>query len=151
MAGQRAAASIAQEAVPGVKGREAQPAKSATPVIEWVAAGLGLLLVTGVVIYLLIDGFAARPAFPEIAIEVQSLQRAGDGHVASFKAINRGRENASAVVIEGELRRGGTSIEQSWVTLDYLPSGSERSAGLFFAEDPRRYELVIRARGYVKP
>jgi uncharacterized protein (TIGR02588 family) len=141
---------ITEEVVPGVKGRELQ-ASDATPLLEWIVAGVGVVLLSSLLIFLLVDALRNEPAKPDIVIQVQSISRTGGAHIASFKAINRGRDNAAAVVIAGELRSNGGKIEQSWVTLDYLPSGSEKTGGLLFTEDPHRYELAIRALGYVKP
>ena len=47
--------------------------------------------------------------------------------------------------------RGGTNVETSLVTVDYVAAGSERDAALFFSNDPRQGELTVRAKGYIEP
>jgi uncharacterized protein (TIGR02588 family) len=41
--------------------------------------------------------------------------------------------------------------EVSSVILDYIPGQSAREGGLFFTQDPRSGNLVLRASGYAKP
>ena len=55
------------------------------------------------------------------------------------------------MLVEGELAGPDGPIETSEATMDYLPPGSEREGGLFFSRDPRRYEVRLRAKGYVDP
>jgi uncharacterized protein (TIGR02588 family) len=47
--------------------------------------------------------------------------------------------------------RGGTNVETSLVTVDYVAAGSRRDAALFFSNDPRQGELTVRAKRYVEP
>ena len=49
------------------------------------------------------------------------------------------------------LKRGGTNVENSLVTVDYVAAGSERDAALFFSNDPRQGEVTVRAKGYIEP
>ena len=71
------------------------------------------------------------------------------GYVVDVVASNTGGETAAQVVIEGELIGG--SPEWREATIDYLPAGSERRAGLVFGADPRTHGLKLRAKGFVEP
>jgi uncharacterized protein (TIGR02588 family) len=71
--------------------------------------------------------------------------------LVEFRALNEGGRTAAGLTIEGELRNGTKVVESSDTTLEYLPSHSERSGGLFFTADPREYQLELRAKGYETP
>lgn len=74
------------------------------------------------------------------------------GYLVQFNAFNEGGSTAEGVVIEGKLRRGpDPAVETSHTTLDYLPSHSELKGGLFFTQDPRQFDLQLRALGYEVP
>jgi uncharacterized protein (TIGR02588 family) len=55
------------------------------------------------------------------------------------------------LLVEGVLKDGAEIIETSEVTIDYVPAGSQRQAGLFFIRDPQQYELQLSAKGYEQP
>jgi uncharacterized protein (TIGR02588 family) len=123
-----------------------------TPVLEWISAAIGLVLTLAML------GFIAWQAGkrtgeepPAIKVHVQQILSAGDGYVVEFAARNLSPATAAAVQIEGELVEGERVIATSQVTLDYVPGNSERRGGLFFRENPRAYDLEIRALGYAKP
>jgi uncharacterized protein (TIGR02588 family) len=58
---------------------------------------------------------------------------------------------AAGLMVEGVLKEGTATVETSAITMDYVPSGSQRRAGLIFSRDPRKFELQIRAKGYEQP
>jgi uncharacterized protein (TIGR02588 family) len=66
-------------------------------------------------------------------------------------AVNRGGRTAAQVEVQGILRRDGEEIAKSAATFDHVPRGSEARGGLFFARDPRDFELELRALGYSDP
>jgi len=122
-----------------------------TSPLEWVVAGLSLLLVLGVAAFLLRDAFSKPPSPPRITFEVDSVVRAGRGWLVEFRARNQGRTTAAGVEVEGELLADTGSVETSAVTIDYVPAGGSTGAGLFFSSDPRRYRLELRPKGYDRP
>lgn len=67
------------------------------------------------------------------------------------KVVNRSRQTAAAVEIEGVLMQSGSQVETSGATLTYVPGNSEAQAGLVFTTDPRRRRLRLRVLGYEKP
>lgn len=128
----------------------AKAAVSEIPLAEWIASGIGLLLVAGTVGYL---GYAAltkedRP--PDIQVEVLSVQPLRQGYLAQFRAINHGDQAAHDVHIIGTQGQGNEA-EDSDATLDFLPAGSEKTGGLFFTREPVKENLSVRAAGYQGP
>lgn len=120
--------------------------------LEVVASALGLLLAVGVL------GFIGWEAFheggsmpPSIEVHATRILPSGNGYVVEVKASNHSEATAAAVQIEGGLKRAGQSVEKSNATISYVPGKSEREAGLFFTEDPRKGRLEVRAVGYEKP
>jgi uncharacterized protein (TIGR02588 family) len=88
---------------------------------------------------------------PAVTIEVMGVDVLPGAYVARFRAENRSSATAAALSVRGELRHGSAVVEASEATLDYLPPFSERRGGLFFQQDPRRYELRIVPKGYAEP
>ncbi|HSK42204.1 MAG TPA: hypothetical protein VK943_20730 [Arenibaculum sp.] len=121
------------------------------PALEGGAALLGLVLTLGAIGVLLHEGVSGASVPPDIVVSVEGI-RAGDGggHLVEFVARNHGDQTAAQVTIQGELQSTGGG-ETSEVTIDYIPDGSERRGGLFFAEDPRGRQLDLRALGYTQP
>jgi uncharacterized protein (TIGR02588 family) len=72
-------------------------------------------------------------------------------YLVSLKIRNSGNATAAALNVEGVVKQGGTNVETSLITVDYVAAGSERDAALFFANDPRQGELSVRAKGYIEP
>lgn len=125
---------------------------SGTPVLEWIAAGIGLVLTLAML------GFIGWQAWkgegeevPGIEIHVQRIVPAAGGWVVEIAAQNVSAATAAAVQIEGELIKDGRVLATSQVTLDYVPGNSERRGGLLFREDPRAHDLEMRALSYAKP
>lgn len=124
---------------------------SETPPLEWAIACVGLVLVVtalGLLVYKAIWGEASPP---QITVRVISIVPMQNGYLVQFDAINHGGSTAEGVVIGGELRRGAEQVESSHTTVDYLPSNSKKSGGLFFVQDPRQFDFQARALGYEEP
>ena len=121
---------------------------------SWQTSGLavvGMLFVLGSFALLLRDSFVAGQRVAEIRIQVDEILPSAQGYLVSLKIENAGDGTAAALGVEGVLKRGGTNIETSLVTVDYVAAGSERDAALFFSNDPRQGELTVRAKGYIEP
>lgn len=125
---------------------------SGTPALEWIAAGIGLVLTLAML------GFIGWQAWkstaeerPAIKVDVQRIVPSADGWLVEVAAQNLSAATAAAVQIEGELLDGERVVATSQVTLDYVPGNSERRGGLFFREDPEAHGLKVRALGYAEP
>lgn len=122
-----------------------------TPLLEWIASGIGLLLalcVFGFIGWQAIDDPGSPPAVRVEATEVASVP---GGYRVIFQAHNSGGAAAAQVRIDGTLSGTSQSPETSSVILDYIPGQSMREGGLFFTQDPRSGRLSLRALGFTKP
>ena len=123
-----------------------------TPALEWIAAGIGLLLtlaILGTIGWEMIAGRGDRP--PAIEARVERIVPTGSGYVAEIALRNGSPATAAAVQVEGELTKPGGEVVTSSVTLDYVPGESTRHAGLFFKDDPHAGRLEVRTLGYAEP
>jgi uncharacterized protein (TIGR02588 family) len=128
-----------------------QQEKEAIPIWEWVVAGIGLVLVAGVIGFLLYEAFSGNRLPPDVKLSVESVVQIRNGYLVKITAVNEGGQTAEGVDIEGELTTGTESLERSRTTIDYLPPRSEKKAGLFFTRDPRQLDLQVRPLGYEEP
>ncbi|SCY57602.1 hypothetical protein [Microvirga guangxiensis] len=128
--------------------RAGKPAQQ-VPWLEWLAAGIGSLLVLGV--FTVIGWQALNGSTPPaITVTVDTVAPVEGGYRILFRALNRADEAAAQVEIAGTVSTDGGE-EVSRVVLDYVPGHSERHGGLFFTRDPRGGSLAVRATGFVAP
>jgi len=131
---------------------EPKPQKEKKPPIwEWIVAMIGLVLVVSAIGFMLYHAIKGNSSPPVISIGVESVIPTGDKFLVTFRAVNHGELTAAGLTVEGELRNGAQSVETSMATLNYVPSRSARRGGLFFVNDPRKFELKLRAKGYERP
>jgi len=121
------------------------------PRIEWLVAFVGLSLVLGTAIFIAYAGYTRGSSPPDISIAVEAVVELRQGYVVKIRAENRGDTTAANVTVEGELKSASGIAETSEATFQYLPPKSERRGGLFFTNDPRRYELDLKPKGYETP
>ncbi|MDQ3248692.1 MAG: TIGR02588 family protein [Chloroflexota bacterium] len=122
-----------------------------TPLLEWLVAAIGLLLVASTLGFIVYQALQENSVPPEMTVAVETVVAQRSGYLVTFRALNAGETTAAAVTVEGELRQGDQSIELSTATLDYVPAHSGRNGGLFFTHDPQQFELKLRAIGYAEP
>jgi len=130
---------------------EVERKHNATSTWEWVVAAVGLLLVVGSIAFMIYEGIWGDHSPPAVRIQLDSIAETENGYLVRFRASNSGGSTAEGLTIEGQLSRDDQNIETGETTLDYLPSHSERKGGLFFKQDPRQFELKMRALGYEEP
>ena len=121
------------------------------PLLEWLIAGVGALLVAGTIAYLVVHALWRDQTPPDVRIVAQRVLAVEHHHLVEFRAVNRGGEPAAQLLVEGELIGPEGPVETAEATLDYLPPGSHRDGGLFFSRDPRQFALRLRAKGYARP
>jgi uncharacterized protein (TIGR02588 family) len=131
--------------------RNLRTAVASVPVWSWAVAALGLLLVAGSAGFMLYTEFVRDNSPPLVTIAIDAIAPSGDGYVVKIGVINRGSSVAAGLVIEGVLSDNSSAVETSTITIDYVPSGSQRQAGLYFTRDPRTLRLQVRPKGYVDP
>jgi uncharacterized protein (TIGR02588 family) len=122
------------------------------PIGEWIVATVGLILVAGAICFMLYQAITQDSSPPGFSVRVDSITtNDGGGHLVKFRIKNSGETAAAAVNVKGELKRGDENVEDSSVTLTYVPSNSEREGGILFSENPNEYQLKLRVEGYEKP
>ena len=117
----------------------------------WGIGILGLLFVLGSIGFMLYEAVAGDSSPPDVAVHVEAITPVQNGFLVEFRAVNDGGSTAAGLTVEGELQDGKQIVETSHTTVEYVPSHSERQGGLFFFEDPRQYDLQLRAKGYETP
>lgn len=129
-----------------------QGERSRPPLLEWIAAAIGLLLtlaVLGALGWEGLKGSGRNP--PAIETQVSRIVPTRAGYVVEIELRNRSSATAAAVEVEGELTKADGTTATSTATVDYVPGESTRNAGLFFKDDPRRHRLEVRALGFAEP
>jgi uncharacterized protein (TIGR02588 family) len=133
------------------RGKAAKAQKA--PLLEWIAAGVGLLLTLGMLTIIGLEALRGDTSrLPAIEVRATGVvMPAPSGFVVEIVAINRSGGTAATVQIEGTLNSGENAVETSSLTLDYVPGHAERKGGLFFTNDPRGHRLEVRPLGYQAP
>lgn len=123
-----------------------------TPLLEWIFACLGLLVVAGFLGAIGWQAWGGREGqLPVLVTRVDKiLPQAGDWLV-EVTVVNRGSRTAANVQVEAALRGPEGVLERSSVVFDYVPSRSQRTGGLLFDSDPRGEALEVRAVGWTDP
>jgi|SRR5918994_1236173 uncharacterized protein (TIGR02588 family) len=121
------------------------------PLWMWAIGLLGLVLIIGSIGFALYEAAVGDSSPPNVTVELEGIIPVQNGFLVEFRVLNEGGTTAAGLTVEGELRNGTEIVETSDTTIEYLPSRSERTGGLFFAQDPGQYELELRAKGYETP
>lgn len=119
--------------------------------LEATAAAIGAVLAIGTLGVIVWDGVRDQDRPALVTLKAEATHAHEPGFVVEIVAFNSGDETAAALLVEGTLRQGDQVIETSQATFDYVPIRSERRGGLIFSQDPRRFELVLTAKGYIEP
>ncbi|MFD1913780.1 TIGR02588 family protein [Halodurantibacterium flavum] len=119
--------------------------------LEWAVAGIGAAFIAATLGYLIYFGVTYPSGPPDIIITPTSYRALSDGHLVEFTAQNNGNSTAANLVVKGALMDGGEVVEESEMTLDYLPQKAERTGGLIFENDPSEYQVKLQATGYSAP
>jgi uncharacterized protein (TIGR02588 family) len=136
---------------PDAKDSARPPEGSVTSRWGWVIAVVGLVLVLATVGYLVRDAVFGSKTAPAPVASVKSVQSQGGRFLVEVQVHNAGHSTAAGLRLVGRLRQGATVVEEAETAFDYLPAGSTRRAGLFFAHDPAGYQLELGAESYQEP
>jgi uncharacterized protein (TIGR02588 family) len=119
--------------------------------LETIAAFIGAVLALSTIGIIVWDGVRdqGRPAL--ISLRTGPVHQHEGRFVVEVVARNSGDTTAAELLVEGALKSWTETVETSEVTFDYVPSRSSRTGALYFTEDPRRYDLQLRAVGYRDP
>jgi len=122
-----------------------------TPIAEWTAAGVGLVLTVAVIGYSLWDGLAAQDGAPALKVEARPPQAIAGGHVVPLVVRNDSHATAAAVEVRGVLEQAGVVVEERRAVFAYVPGGGEARGGLVFERDPKAFTLRVAPEGYEEP
>ena len=119
----------------------------ATSILEWIAAGIGLLCALALLGIIANDAYSGHDdPVPVLSAEPQRLIPSPAGYVLEFRVRNASDQTAAAVQVEGRLEGAGEEVV-STATLDYVPGQSQATGGLIFPADPRARALTLRVTG----
>jgi|GEM_PF-184893 len=118
---------------------------AARPVLQWIGAGLGMLVTLGAIGVILVEAMApARPV--AFSVAVREVRPTEGGWIAEVEVGNRGSTAAAGVTLEGM-----AGEQTAAATLDYVPGDGEATAFLRFPRDPRTAPPVVVVTGWSEP
>ena len=122
------------------------------PLLESISAGIGLAILAVMFGFLTYEALKTPAGVvPVLVAEPVGLTRASGIYVVEVEVSNRSRQTGAAVQVEAVLKQGGTEVEKSHATFDYVPGRSQTRGGVLFTEDPRKHQLELRVTGYQRP
>lgn len=128
--------------------------ESGTSGWEWAAAGVGAVILAGILAFLVHEGMSSpngtKPAI--VAAGEAPIRLATGTFLVPIRVVNEGKVTGANVTVRGELRSvDGTVVEESAATFDFVAQHSEETGGLYFAADPATLDLGLRVEGYTDP
>ena len=105
--------------------------------LEWVVLGVSIAVIAGLVGFLVIDGLtdSGRPPEPVITLQADAAYAVGEGWILPALATNEGDEAAEALALRATATVDGVE-EESEVTIDYLPAGTDVEFSFGFSAQP---------------
>lgn len=122
-----------------------------TPIAEWAAASIGLVLTVGVIGYSLWEGVRAGDDRPSLTVEAGAPEPAGGRFLVPITVRNGAHATAGAVEVRGVLKQGAISVEERRAVFTYVPGNGVSEGGLMFEHDPRTLTLTVTPEGYEEP
>lgn len=119
--------------------------------LEWSVFGVGLVLVTCTLGFLIYDGATSRDEPPQLSVELGTPEKRGEHFVVPLTVKNTGGQTAEGVTVEVTLESDGGRAERGEFSVAFLPRGGKREGFVTFRADPRSGRLVPRVLGYEKP
>lgn len=122
-----------------------------TPILEWVAAGLGLLFTLAVLGYVIWEGAVGRNGPPDLSLTSERPTQTAGGFVVPLTIRNDSYATAAGVEVRATLERDGRVVEARRTTFGYVPGKSETKGGVIFQTDPATARLRLEPEGYEAP
>jgi uncharacterized protein (TIGR02588 family) len=119
--------------------------------LEWLALVVSILAVVGVVGFLLVDGVRdeGRPPLPLVEVRVAEAYQTPHGWLVPSTVTNDGDSAAEALVLRATAEIGG-EVEESELTVDFLPAGTEVDVTFGFSAEPDG-EVSVQVIGFRLP
>lgn len=127
------------------------PVSRQTPLLEWIAAGVGLVLILATLGVIGAEVLRRDDSAPRFTVRTVAVTPSAGGYLMTIEVRNEGGAPAAGVVVEGELTPPDGEGESAEMTFDFVADHSAREGGLFFKGDPRQGQVVLRAKSYVDP
>ena len=118
---------------------------------ELTIGALGGLLAAAVIGFLVWQASTTVPRPADLEVQIVGMTQANSNYRVEVRVRNIGGRTAAGAVVQGSLADGGTTVETSHVTLDYVPADSVVRATLLFSRDPRPLALRVRPVSYHSP
>lgn len=136
----------------GRKSTDSKKGPGQIPLLEWLAASVGVAIALSMVIVLSAEALHSEPGIPPMmTVKPLRLVHGGGDYVLEVDVDNSSAKTGAAVQVEGDLKQGSATVESSQATIAYVPGKSHRPGGLVFSHDPRRYTIDLRVTGYERP
>jgi uncharacterized protein (TIGR02588 family) len=119
--------------------------------IEWLTGVVSALLVSALIGWIAYEAFTRKAIAPELSASILTTEPSAGGFRVTFEIANAATTTAAAVTVVGRLKGGEDVIEESTVTVDYVPAESRVLGALIFENDPGGRQIDIRATGYTDP
>lgn len=105
--------------------------------LEWVVLGVSVAAIVFMVGFLVVDGLtdAGRPPEPVITQQVDAAYAVSEGWILPALATNEGDEAAEELALRATATVDGVE-EESEVTIDYLPAGTDVEFSFGFSGQP---------------
>jgi uncharacterized protein (TIGR02588 family) len=119
--------------------------------LEWVVFALSLVVTLGALGALAYAALSSGEGPPQIAVELGSPERQGDGFLVPVTLRNNGDTTAAGVEVEVTLVRDGQEVDQGAFTAGFVPHDSTAEGWVTLREDPSSGELSATVLGFEKP
>lgn len=119
--------------------------------VEWAAAAFSSVIVLAMIGFLLFQAVTTSDAHPDPVASVARITPVSAGFRLTFRAQNNGQATAAAVTFRATLRRDGQVVDQAEVTFDYLPAQANQQGVFIFDQNPRLFDVAVRAVSYTLP
>ena len=105
--------------------------------VEWVALVISVAAILGIVGFLVVDGLtdAGRPPEPRVELQRDAAYETSAGWIVPATVMNDGDRPAEALVLRAAATVEG-SEEESEVTIDYLPPGTDVEVSFGLSAEP---------------
>lgn len=119
--------------------------------LEWIVLVTSAIALAGLVGFLVVDGARdeGRPPQPVVTLDVESAYRVAAGWLLPATVTNDGDATAEAVVLRATASVGG-EVEESELTVDYLPVGTAVEITFGFSDEPDG-EVSVHVVGFRLP
>ena len=119
--------------------------------LEWLVLGISAAVLIGLVGFLVIDGItdSGRPPAPLVVLDTDAAYEVSGGWVVPATVMNEGDEAAEALALRATATVAGTE-EESEITVDFLPSGTDVNVTFGFSAQPDG-EITVQTVGFRLP